>query len=440
MPIDIGDLLEGLNSDDLDDFELDGDALDEEDSAAPTLRSASDAFAWDEEEEESHGGPLSLFGVGQAPAVGFVTAKGRALPPPSLSALEKAIRLLGEEEDAVDVGPSPKRRRLENDPPAFTTGMMRPITPPSAESRRKAMAILGEVFDTSGAVRNDLPSIDFDEELAPHPLPRDGLQPGQEALVGSTSASITRHPVPSRTALQRGAHIFDDDPSMSTPPRPSMSAFTTGSGAQVAPPSAASQAAAAALFGDTTTPKVVAGSQMASGSPALLASTSRNQALNMFADTPSRPTGPSSRDVALSILNDADSRLTPRHGRLPPPGNPQFRSPLPSGFRTPLRATTNTSASPSSRLSSSQGGTQKGRPIEIKTPSTMKHLGTGRTPQSRGTSGMKAFKTPFKTPSSLSKPKVGTKTAPTPVRAPVPRQDEPVFDLTSEWYQTWKIP
>eukprot|EP00727_Mastigamoeba_balamuthi_P000368 m51a1_g10328 putative breast cancer type 2 susceptibility protein (1398) ;mRNA; f:80904-88227 len=104
------------------------------------------------------GSPVSAEATPAAPPAGvFVTARFGALRPPSAAAVEKAKKLLLDVDDAgaaADAAAAAGGARPAEEVPravAFTTARMRPLRPPSAEALEKARKLLRDDDDTDAA-------------------------------------------------------------------------------------------------------------------------------------------------------------------------------------------------------------------------------------------------------------------------------------------------
>lgn len=361
MPHDFDDLLEGLGSDDLDDFELDGDALGEEEPSSNENNLSSDTFFH----------PSSMAAGG-----GFKTAKGTALPPPSASALNRARRMMEETEEYMPQDAPSKRRRIEalSSSPAplgepayvsahltrlaayrhpdaspgppqsgFSTGSMKPVAPLSEESRKRAFALFGEDVNQAGLSQKSTGSVDGLSTL------REGTTPlGSKAVSMPISQEEEEmfgedyddFPLPGDESkhMLNSREPFDefDDNSFQTTSIPVGGGFTSGKGRPLPPPSRASLQKVAQLFQDednddddkgnihaslpaTPATGFITGLGRAVAPPS---TASRGAVANLFGEPSSKapasgfqlasgspaPTSTASRDKALALFGETPSR------------------------------------------------------------------------------------------------------------------------------------
>ncbi|WVQ79198.1 hypothetical protein IAT38_001294 [Cryptococcus sp. DSM 104549] len=256
MAEDVGELLRGITAEDLDDFEdWENDEV-LEDASARLLPSLSG---------KSHSPPPSS--VEQAfipPTTGFATGRGQMLPPPSKAALERARRLLDEDEDGEkDEGDSfsgaSKRPRLES--PAPSEDRADHLLPPMA-----SVGPLPSGFSTGRGVAVPPPSKAAQDRVA--------------KLFEEIDASLDQ-PLPPATpsAPPMPSHL----PSSSRPAFPSLG-LQLGSGKSAPTPSSSNIAKVMSLFADTESGSP---SRAPSQSPALKPFL-RDQPISALPSTPTR--------------------------------------------------------------------------------------------------------------------------------------------------------
>lgn len=370
-------------------------------------------------------------------AMGFQTAAGTFIPPPSKSSLAKAQAIFQDEPElestvsastsdaqyhdygsfskpehtypshSLSITSTPSRRAT------FTTGSGQVVDPPSRASVQAVASLFGEEVG--------------DTQEAPHDTPRSGFTTGSGAAV----------PPPSLATQATVMNIFQD-----------VSGPSASRAVESTSPSS-SRARDMALFGefgeDNSTPSKPrprlpsAGFQSGTGTPAPAPSASRAKALALFADADENLASRNA-DIAQTPIRNSPNPITSFTPLIKQPViKPQEQLGLPQ--RTPLRTTTNTFSAAHGAQSS------KTTPIVIKTPlSAPRRLGLGGTPRARGA---KSFSTPFKqtsdtihgTPTVAGKrsapTRLGTQSRYTPrSAAPVVKKEvsEPVFDLKSAYH------
>jgi hypothetical protein len=321
-----------------------------------------------------------------------VTGKGKAVPPPSKAAVEKAMKIIAaveaEKEEFPDSTPVVPKM-------SFTTGNGNAVAGPSSQALAAAEKLFGE----------DGPSSSYGGHA--------NLATPVKST-GFTTGSGAPAPMASEAARKRALAMFGEDEStsvqesghsMATPVR--STGFTTGSGAAAPMASEAARRKATAMFGEDNT------------------------------GSPSRPT--------TSMLPPANTPFRPLVQPASTPQRPANIAEPSSEFRTPLRTTTNILvASQTSILP--RTAPKKLQAIEIKTPAPQRRVGLGRTPTSSKTGAKNKFSTPFKQPGkslgSPLKPATSLRTsnavagpsglsrAATP--APAKEASMQVFDLTSK--------
>ena len=326
---------------------------------------------------------------------GFVTGKGKAVPPPSKAAFEKAMKIIAaveEEKDDLANEPTPSVPKA-----SFTTGNGTSVAGPSSA----ALAAAEKLFGDDGI-----------SALAPD---HDGQLGTPVKPTGFTTGSGAPAPASSEAAVKRAMAFFgeevpasDSEAGHSTLATPVKSTrFTTGSGAAAPKASQAARRQALAMFGEESV------------------------------ESPSRPTSSMPPPASTPFRALMQSNSTPQ--RIAP-----VMEPL-SDFRTPLRTTTNIVAGTSASISS-MTAPKRLQPIEIKTPAPQRRVGLGRTPTSTKLGAKNKFSSPFKNPgpsvnsplkpasllrtsSAVAGPS-GLLRATTP--APVKEASYAVFDLTSK--------
>jgi breast cancer 2 susceptibility protein len=323
---------------------------------------------------------------------GFVTGKGKAVPPPSKAAVEKAMKIIAAVEEEKEEFPdsTPVIPKM-----SFTTGNGNAVAGPSSQALAAAEKLFGE----------DGPSSNYGNLATP------------VKSTGFTTGSGAPAPMASEAARKRALAMFGEDESTSTQePGLSMATpvrstgFTTGSGAAAPMASEAARRKAMAMFGEDST------------------------------GSPSRPT------ALTSMLPPAS---TPFRSLVQPTSTPQRptnNGEQSSEFRTPLRATTNILVASQTSTLPRTMPMKKLQAIEIKTPAPQRRVGLGRTPTSTKGGAKNKFSTPFKQPGkslgSPLKPATSLRTsnavagpsglsrAATP--APAKEASVQVFDLTSK--------
>lgn len=316
----LGELLYGLDSDDLNDFE----GLD--DSAMGNSRLAS---------FESSG--LAAQAPISNPVAGFATGAGRVLAPPSRNALDRARRLF--EDDGIGIVPtlgslptsgqtdspeSPNKRRRTQGPEDlsttsfFTTGRGGTVPPPSRDAIDRATRILddgGKDLVESTSTANSTFST-----------------PGGHL---SSAGIDVVDPIMSSAARARALAVLGE--SLHRPPteagrlmsdvsRKSSSLFTTAAGSPAKIVSVGSRARAMALLGETElqSPIAAVGDE---GDPSSQASQrlSRNTVQHRQLSTPSRPPLQQTTNIFVNrALPQLAKTTTPTS--LKTPSNPQLGS------------------------------------------------------------------------------------------------------------------
>jgi hypothetical protein len=444
-PEDYGDLLLGLEDDDLNDFDGLDDFGDDIDVASQQMHARVanklahehgklyDSETWSTADcLADPATPADPFSTNQIPkSTGFMTGNGTRVPSPSKAALEKARKLLQEDLEETGVKQEPvdlpnKRRKIDHteeeeeeeipDIPApdfvmvestgFVTGKGKAVPPPSKAALEKGMKIIQAVEEESIAQETD-----------------------EKPIIQST-------PIPG----------------------PRVSSFTTGSGNAVAGPSSAALAAVGKMFGEDepststlapvdavmATPIKTSAFTTGSGAPAAMASqAARQRVMAMFGE---EDTGSPSRPMT-SMLPPTSTPFRPLVQPTSTPQRPSHtESILPSpAFRTPLRTTTNTFPSNPNPTSTIAKPLKVLKAIEIKTPASQRRVGLGRTPTSTRGKVKNTFSTPFKNPGKSSDSPLKSTTLRTsgmvPAQsglskglAPSPAKvtSLPVFDLTSK--------
>ncbi|KAK4689433.1 breast cancer 2 susceptibility protein, partial [Tremellales sp. Uapishka_1] len=448
IPDNLDDLLEGLGSDDLNDF----DGLDDD---GPTGLAQTK-----EEDPYDRGKALNAlfsalimsvdwfrldFGDGpQLPfdptaPVSFLTAKGRPIPPPSKSALEKVQKLFADDTKEAPTTNAP--RQLPPSPNAadqgdskrpkvtFTTGTGGNL-PPLSES---ALQVVSHLFQEE-YVKADIREAEPPQmtgfsmasgRAAPKPstesmkkafkLFEDSSPKKEYQLPGSPSGGLqsgSGQAVPATSAERRlrAMAMFDDEPIEKLDyPLPKTSGFKLGSGRSVPQPNKDHLSKVMSLFSDSDPP------QTSHSEPKQHTSKLPNSSNSRLMSTPNRP------------IKDIPRRSTQQ---LPTPFSaPRFHEAGPSTpTRTPLATTTNTFHA-----------TPKPKSIDImKTPvAPLRRIGLGMTPGSNrskgGKAGPKGFVTPFKKVQAFdNQPVFGSTVGGKEKAAELVVDDfyEPVFDLT----------
>jgi len=323
---------------------------------------------------------------------GFVTGKGKAVPPPSKAAVEKAMKIIAavEEEKEEFLDSTPVVPKM-----SFTTGNGNAVAGPSSQALAAAEKLFGE----------DGPSLSYGGHM-------DMATPVK--TTGFTTGSGAPAPMASEAARKRALAMFgEDEPTTTQEPGPSMATpvrstgFTTGSGAAAPVASEAARRKAMAMFGEDST------------------------------GSPSRP--------PTSMLPPTSTPFRPLVRPISTPQRPTNNTELSSEFRTPLRITTNIPVASQTSTLPRTMPMKKLQAIEIKTPAPQRRVGLGRTPTSTKVTKNK-FSTPFKQPGkslgSPLKPATSLRTsnavagpsglsrAATP--APAKLASVQVFDLTSK--------
>jgi len=326
-------------------------------------------------------------------SVGFVTGKGKAVPPPSKAAVEKAMKIIAAVEEQKEEFPdsAPVLPKM-----SFTTGNGNAVDGPSSQALAAAEKLFGEdgLASTYGAY-SDMAT----------PVKSTGFTTGSGAPAAMASEA----------ARKRALAMFGDDesastqepgPSMATPVR--LTGFTAGSGAAAPMASEAARRKAMAMFGEDNT------------------------------GSPSRPT--------TSMLPPSSTPFRPLVQPTSTPQRTTNNGEASSEFRTPLRATTNILVASQTSTLPRTMPMKKLQAIEIKTPAPQRRVGLGRTPSSTKGGAKNKFSTPFKQPGkslgSPLKPATSLRTsnavagpsglsrAATP--APTKEASVQVFDLTSK--------
>lgn len=430
--VDIDDLLQGLGSADFD-FDMLDDAESPQSRAAPLTRSPSLS-------PEPYPGayvPPSPPPAEIPAIVSFSAASGRKLPPPSETAMKRALRIVKEAENDVEVDERVKRPRLDS-PPSSSFPLRQPSSAmprenalestlaPADPASSRVLARLGEPeagpstpsgFRMASGSVAPVPSADAQARVQSlfadaDAFPRSQSQPTtmrsaaihNSALSQSSTSAFqlatgAAAPPLSSDARAAALALFGEDPP-STPG--SATGFQTGSGRAVSAPNPDSMARALAIFGETDGPL-----------PALPSPRSASAFRPLSSSTPQRPNSSAFTIPAMSGTADSPARFS-----------------TPS--RMPLRPVNeNCTPGPSTPLSA-----KLPRRIEIRTPgATPRRIGLGSTPRS-GTTTRKGFATPFKTPGRNGPPKMTTplslRAASAPLRAE--RVYEPVFDLAGGFH------
>lgn len=365
-----------------------------DDANSPNKRRKIDQS--EEEEEELPEIPAPDFVMMES--IGFVTGKGKAVPPPSKAALDKALKIIAAvEEEKDDLASQPRSVIPEM---SMATGSGNAVAVTSSAARAAAMKMFAE--DETAT---------FGPEEHFHsgtPLKTSGFTTGSGAPVSVTSEESRRKAMAMFGEDEPLASIQDTGPSeLATPVK--ATGFTTGSGAAAPMASQAARQRALAIFGEDDV------------------------------STPRRPT--------TSMLPPA---ITPFRPLVAPTSTPQRAviHPEPSEFRTPLRTTTNivaTASAPTLPMTLPK----KLQTIEIKTPAPQRRVGLGRTPTSTRLGAKNKFSSPFKNPgpsvNSPLKPAGPLRTSNAVAgpsclsRAASPAQLKDVsqvFDLTGKLYQS----
>jgi breast cancer 2 susceptibility protein len=341
-----------------------------------------------EEEEEIPDIPAPDFVMMESK--GFVTGKGKAVPPPSKAAVEKAMKIIAAVEEEKEEFPdsTPVIPKM-----SFTTGNGNAVAGPSSQALAAAEKLFGEDGPSSnhGNLATPVKSTGFTTGSgAPAPMASEAARKRALAMFGEGESTSTQGP----------------GPSMATPVR--SAGFTTGSGAAAPMASEAARRKAMAMFGEDST------------------------------GSPSRPT--------TSMLPPTSTPFRPLVQPTSTPQRPTNNGEPSSEFRTPLRATTNILVASQTSTLPRTMPMKKLQAIEIKTPAPQRRVGLGRTPTSTKGGVKNKFSTPFKQPgkslSSPLKPATSLRTsnavagpsglsrAATP--APAKEASVPVFDLTSK--------
>jgi len=280
---------------------------------------------------------------------GFVTGKGKAVPPPSKAAVEKAMKIIAAVEDAREEFPdsTPVLPKM-----SFTTGNGNAVAGPSSQALAAAVKLFGE----------DRPSPSYENLATP------------VKFAGFTTGSGAPAPMACEAARKRALAMFGEEESTSTQlPGPSISTplrstgFTTGSGAAAPMATEAARRKAMAMFGEDNT------------------------------GSPSRPT--------TSMLPPTSTPFRPLVQSTSTPQRPANVAEPSSEFRTPLRTTTNIPVASQTSTLPRTMPMKKPQAIEIKTPAPQRRVGLGRTPSSTKAVTKNKFSTPFKQPGrSLGSP------------------------------------
>jgi hypothetical protein len=323
---------------------------------------------------------------------GFMTGKGKAVPPPSKAAFEKAMKIIAAvEEEKEELGSQPIPVAPKS---SFSTGNGNAVAGPSSTALAAAGKMFGEegfATDTNG----------------------NGHLATPVRTTGFTTGSGAPAPMATEAARRKALAMFgEDEPSASnqepkhtelaTPVK--ATGFTTGSGAPAPMATQAARKKAMAMFGEEAssqdpgmaTPVKTAGFTTGSGTPAPVAGeAARRKAMAMFGEestgSPSRPTTSMLPPTSTPFRPFLQSTSTPQ--RPTPDAEPS------TAFRTPLRTTTNISLSqPIATLPTLKRGKTL-QAIEIKTPAPSRRVGLGRTPTSTRVGAKNTFTTPFKPPS-----------------------------------------
>jgi hypothetical protein len=283
---------------------------------------------------------------------GFVTGKGKAVPPPSKAAVEKAMKIIAAIEEEKEESPdsTPVIPKM-----SFTTGNGNAVAGPSSQALAAAEKLIGE----------DGPASNYGGHA-------DMVTPVKST--GFTTGSGAPAPMASEAARKRALAMFGEDestltqepgPSMATPVR--STGFTTGSGAAAPMASEAARRKAMAMFGEDS------------------------------AGSPSRP--------MTSMLPPTSTPFRPLVQPTSTPQRPTNNGEPSSEFRTPLRATTNILVASQTSTLPRTMPMKKLQAIEIKTPAPQRRVGLGRTPTSTKGGVKNKFSTPFKQPGkSLGSP------------------------------------
>lgn len=346
------------------------------------------------------------------PVAGFTTGKGTAIAAPSRAALERAARMFQDIGDDADLG-------LVEDGPILQGNKRRRIE----EDRQ-----------------ND------EDDCRTDPAPDFTMSQSTGFLNGRGQAV----PPPSKAALQKAMDLMkaveeEEHPEtlldpVPAPPRPT-SGFTTGSGTAVAEPSSAFKARVSQLFADAD--NVMAEPFHSTGFMTPVKSTmpitddARRQAMAIFGEDDVNTTRPSTSMLPPVVSTSFRPLMVPASPFRPPPTTTG-----PTPFRTPLRPTTNTFSQATNSPVPTAPGSQRPKPIEIKTPIiTPRRVGMGLTPISRAKT-KKTFITPFKSGTRTPGSPLRSHTAPRTSLLPSPSLQQgaktppliskPVFDLTSK--------
>ncbi|WVQ77705.1 hypothetical protein IAR50_007395 [Cryptococcus sp. DSM 104548] len=422
-----------------------------------------------------------------ASSSGFQTAGGKAVPPPSSASRQRALKMFDEIASQADPLLSAQPPMSPSAEPAlqvgFTTGRGKAVPPPSAAAQQRAIRLFDEI-SAEASVILPVPQVELQESEKRHMSPAatderslgmtaeagtstgpaSSEPPPSDLFVGFETGSGKAVPPPSAAACQRASKLFEDiekssDLLGSAPPSPPLPdlqvGFKTGRGLAVPEPGAAAKQKAYKLFEDLGSPppplaetrvEPASGFKTGRGEAVVEPSAAaRQKALSMFEDmadstdpprlTPESPAPPAFQSPApqpgfrlgsgrlppahdtanmkkvMSLFGEADNAASsmPETPALKPfqKRNADFQPATPT--RTPLSAKTNTYSSMK-------------KPIQIKTPASQvqaRRIGLGSTPAQRSKRG---FVTPFRSTRAPDR-EVATPSKPKMV-------SKPVFDLT----------